>query len=177
MSDLFLLPQCITIDKTTFGAFDWQLWTTNRMWGPDRLSLTIPYKSQHICRILFTESAVLFCEVMALKQTYCRLLLFALLGYRSNAQTYGQGSQNPQNPGYPPSPQGQKPINNPEYPQQPQQPRKPQNPQKPLEPFHTCEVAENYKIPCGTNEISASECDTINCCFDGRMCYYGKSGK
>uniref|UniRef100_I3KC81 Zona pellucida sperm-binding protein 4 n=1 Tax=Oreochromis niloticus TaxID=8128 RepID=I3KC81_ORENI len=77
---------------------------------------------QHICRILFTESAVLFCEVM-----------------------------------------------------QPQQPRKPQNPQKPLEPFHTCEVAENYKIPCGTNEISASECDTINCCFDGRMCYYGKS--
>uniref|UniRef100_A0A668TA76 Zona pellucida sperm-binding protein 4 n=1 Tax=Oreochromis aureus TaxID=47969 RepID=A0A668TA76_OREAU len=112
---------------------------------------------------------------MALKHTCCRLLLFDLLGYRSNAQNYGQGSQNPQNPGYPPSPEGQKPINNPEYPQQPQQPKKPQNPQKPLEPFHTCEVAENYKIPCGTNEISASECDAINCCFDGRMCYYGKS--
>uniref|UniRef100_A0A3B4F8A9 Zona pellucida sperm-binding protein 4 n=1 Tax=Pundamilia nyererei TaxID=303518 RepID=A0A3B4F8A9_9CICH len=35
--------------------------------------------------------------------------------------------------------------------------------------FHTCEVAENYRIPCGTNEISASECDAINCCFDGLM--------
>uniref|UniRef100_A0A3B4F8Z7 P-type domain-containing protein n=1 Tax=Pundamilia nyererei TaxID=303518 RepID=A0A3B4F8Z7_9CICH len=75
-------------------------------------------------------------------------------------------SQNPQNPRYPPSPQGQKQINNPEY---PQQPKRPLNPQKPLESFHTCEVAENYRIPCGTNEISASECDAINCCFDGLM--------
>uniref|UniRef100_A0A3B4F5G9 P-type domain-containing protein n=1 Tax=Pundamilia nyererei TaxID=303518 RepID=A0A3B4F5G9_9CICH len=103
---------------------------------------------------------------MVLKLTCCRLLLFALLGYRSNAQNYGQGSQNPQNPRYPPSPQGQKQINNPEY---PQQPKRPLNPQKPLESFHTCEVAENYRIPCGTNEISASECDAINCCFDGLM--------
>uniref|UniRef100_A0A3B4F5F1 P-type domain-containing protein n=1 Tax=Pundamilia nyererei TaxID=303518 RepID=A0A3B4F5F1_9CICH len=70
------------------------------------------------------------------------------------------------NPRYPPSPQGQKQINNPEY---PQQPKRPLNPQKPLESFHTCEVAENYRIPCGTNEISASECDAINCCFDGLM--------
>uniref|UniRef100_A0A3B4F5L5 P-type domain-containing protein n=1 Tax=Pundamilia nyererei TaxID=303518 RepID=A0A3B4F5L5_9CICH len=70
---------------------------------------------------------------MVLKLTCCRLLLFALLGYRSN------------------------------------QPKRPLNPQKPLESFHTCEVAENYRIPCGTNEISASECDAINCCFDGLM--------
>lgn len=140
---------------------------TVQMWDPNRPSLTIPYKSQPICRIHFTESAVLLCDVMVLKLTCCRLLLFALLGYRSNAQNYGQGSQNPQNPRYPPSPQGQKQINNPEYPQQPQQPKRPLNPQKPLESFHTCEVAENYRIPCGTNEISASECDAINCCFDG----------
>uniref|UniRef100_A0AAX7V0V4 Zona pellucida sperm-binding protein 4 n=1 Tax=Astatotilapia calliptera TaxID=8154 RepID=A0AAX7V0V4_ASTCA len=116
-----------------------------------------------------SKFAVLLCDVMVLKLTCCRLLLFALLGYRSNAQNYGQGSQNPQNPRYPPSPQGQKQINNPEYPQQPQQPKRPLNPQKPLESFHTCEVAENYRIPCGTNEISASECDAINCCFDGLM--------
>ncbi|XP_058501446.1 zona pellucida sperm-binding protein 4-like [Solea solea] len=41
--------------------------------------------------------------------------------------------------------------------------------------FHSCDVAEQYKILCGAPAISAQECEAINCCFDGRTCYYGKS--
>uniref|UniRef100_A0A8D3E9Y7 Zona pellucida sperm-binding protein 4 n=1 Tax=Scophthalmus maximus TaxID=52904 RepID=A0A8D3E9Y7_SCOMX len=48
-------------------------------------------------------------------------------------------------------------------------------PQQPPDVFHTCEVSEVYKIQCGAPSISAEECNVINCCFDGRMCYYGKS--
>lgn len=68
-------------------------------------------------------------------------------------------------------------------PQQPQQTSKPQVPQTskqplvPTEVFHTCEVPDNYKVQCGAPGISSADCDAINCCYDGRMCYYGKSGK
>uniref|UniRef100_A0A671Y8J3 Zona pellucida sperm-binding protein 4 n=1 Tax=Sparus aurata TaxID=8175 RepID=A0A671Y8J3_SPAAU len=66
-------------------------------------------------------------------------------------------------------------------PQQPQQTSKPQVPQTskqplvPTEVFHTCEVPDNYKVQCGAPGISSADCDAINCCYDGRMCYYGKS--
>ncbi|KAA8590213.1 hypothetical protein FQN60_014147, partial [Etheostoma spectabile] len=71
----------------------------------------------------------------------------------------------------------------PQWPQEPQQPTKPQWPQepqepsipKPPEPFHSCEVAEQHKIRCGGTDITPSQCNAINCCFDGQMCYYGKS--
>ncbi|RVE71936.1 hypothetical protein OJAV_G00056940 [Oryzias javanicus] len=33
---------------------------------------------------------------------------------------------------------------------------------------------EHHKIPCGSSNITSSECDAINCCFDGYSCYYGK---
>ncbi|CAN9499219.1 unnamed protein product [Ophioblennius macclurei] len=74
-------------------------------------------------------------------------------------QTSSQGSS--QTPSKNPNPYGsQKPSNLP-VPQV-------------TETFHTCEVSENYKIQCGPAGISASECGAINCCFDGRTCYYGK---
>ncbi|XP_035520797.1 zona pellucida sperm-binding protein 4-like [Morone saxatilis] len=57
----------------------------------------------------------------------------------------------------------------------PQPPQQPQQSQQPKEVFNTCEVAEQYKITCGAPSISASDCEAINCCFDGRTCYYGKS--
>ncbi|XP_041853371.1 zona pellucida sperm-binding protein 4-like [Melanotaenia boesemani] len=71
----------------------------------------------------------------------------------------------------------------PQAPQDPQRPHDPQkttppNPQKPQIPtqtFHSCEVEAQAKIHCGAPTISASECEAINCCFDGKMCYYGKS--
>ncbi|XP_030587277.1 zona pellucida sperm-binding protein 4-like [Archocentrus centrarchus] len=124
---------------------------------------------------------------MAMKLTCCCLLALILLGCWADAQNYGQGSQNPpspkrpkpETPRYPPSPpqQPSKPQQpqQPQQPSKPQQPKQPQQPQNPLAPFHTCEVADNYKIRCGASTISASECDAINCCFDGHMCYYGKS--
>ncbi|KAM3870603.1 uncharacterized protein ACN63O_005731 [Diretmus argenteus] len=67
--------------------------------------------------------------------------------------------------------------------QQPKQPPQPQLPQRSqqttkgpaTEAFHSCEVDDVYKIQCGTPDISAAHCDSINCCFDGRMCYYGKA--
>ncbi|XP_067447209.1 zona pellucida sperm-binding protein 4-like [Thunnus thynnus] len=99
-------------------------------------------------------------------------------------------AQKPQQPvpqPYPlPAQKPQQPVPQP-YPlpaQKPQQPvpqpyplpaQKPQQPIVPSETFHTCEVEEHYKIQCGSHNIGASECEAINCCFDGRMCYYGKS--
>ncbi|XP_068578816.1 zona pellucida sperm-binding protein 4-like [Cebidichthys violaceus] len=60
----------------------------------------------------------------------------------------------------------------------PQKPwtQKPQGTQKhPTETFHTCEVPEQYKIQCGAPDTTALVCDSLNCCFDGRSCYYGKA--
>ncbi|XP_035858663.1 zona pellucida sperm-binding protein 4-like [Sander lucioperca] len=83
-------------------------------------------------------------------------------------------SQKPQQPLQPPFPQKpQQPLQPPQ--KHPQQLLQPNKPQQPTEAFHSCEVAEQYKIQCGAPDIDASQCNAINCCFDGRMCYYGKS--
>ncbi|XP_036811803.1 zona pellucida sperm-binding protein 4-like [Oncorhynchus mykiss] len=52
-------------------------------------------------------------------------------------------------------------------PQWPAQPR-PQTPQ-------TCDVEGNDKVQCGLPDITGAKCEAINCCFDGRMCFYGKA--
>uniref|UniRef100_A0A3Q3X0V3 Zona pellucida sperm-binding protein 4 n=1 Tax=Mola mola TaxID=94237 RepID=A0A3Q3X0V3_MOLML len=41
--------------------------------------------------------------------------------------------------------------------------------------FHTCEVEESQRVPCGSIDISAAACDAISCCFDGRNCYFAKA--
>lgn len=46
----------------------------------------------------------------------------------------------------------------------------------PAAPFDKCQVEEGEKIQCGTPDITAEQCENINCCFDGRQCYYGKAG-
>lgn len=46
----------------------------------------------------------------------------------------------------------------------------------PAAPFDKCQVEEGEKIRCGTLDITAEQCGSINCCFDGRKCYYGKAG-
>lgn len=57
-----------------------------------------------------------------------------------------------------------------------------QPPKQPLKvppspvPSDKCQVEENEKIQCGTSDITAEQCENINCCFDGRQCYYGKAG-
>ncbi|KAM8861514.1 zona pellucida sperm-binding protein 4-like [Synchiropus picturatus] len=83
----------------------------------------------------------------------------------------------PQQPQQPQLPQPQKPHQpqKPQQPQQPQTPHQPKQPQQPTEVFHSCEVEDSKKIQCGGPSISADECSAINCCFDGRMCYYGKA--
>lgn len=53
-----------------------------------------------------------------------------------------------------------------------QQPKVP----TPAAPFDKCQVEEGEKIQCGTGDITAEQCENINCCFDGRQCYYGKAG-
>uniref|UniRef100_A0A3P9JYB9 Zona pellucida sperm-binding protein 4 n=1 Tax=Oryzias latipes TaxID=8090 RepID=A0A3P9JYB9_ORYLA len=90
---------------------------------------------------------------------------------------YPSKHQNDQQPQYPQNPKQPQQPQNPKQPQQPQQPQYPsksQNPQTPPSTFHSCEVDEYYKIPCGSSNITASECDAINCCYDGHTCYYGK---
>lgn len=42
--------------------------------------------------------------------------------------------------------------------------------------FDKCQVEEDEKIQCGTQDITAEQCENINCCFVGRHCYYGKAG-
>ncbi|XP_047445015.1 zona pellucida sperm-binding protein 4-like [Mugil cephalus] len=42
-------------------------------------------------------------------------------------------------------------------------------------PFDKCQVEEDEKIRCGAPDITAEQCANINCCFDGRQCYYGKA--
>ncbi|XP_054452773.1 zona pellucida sperm-binding protein 4-like [Anoplopoma fimbria] len=46
---------------------------------------------------------------------------------------------------------------------------------QPAAPFDKCQVEQGYKIHCGTADINAEQCENINCCFDGRQCYYGKA--
>ncbi|MEQ2187758.1 hypothetical protein GOODEAATRI_007864 [Goodea atripinnis] len=42
-------------------------------------------------------------------------------------------------------------------------------------PFDKCDLEEAEKIHCGTPDITVDQCQGINCCFDGRQCYYGKA--
>ncbi|KAK1888450.1 Zona pellucida sperm-binding protein 4 [Dissostichus eleginoides] len=42
-------------------------------------------------------------------------------------------------------------------------------------PSESSNAAENVRIPCGGSDISAAGCEGINCCFEGRQCYYGKA--
>ncbi|XP_045907451.1 zona pellucida sperm-binding protein 4-like [Micropterus dolomieu] len=45
----------------------------------------------------------------------------------------------------------------------------------PAVPSDKCQVEEDEKIQCGTQDITAEQCENINCCFVGRHCYYGKA--
>uniref|UniRef100_A0A3B5KGX2 Zona pellucida sperm-binding protein 4 n=1 Tax=Takifugu rubripes TaxID=31033 RepID=A0A3B5KGX2_TAKRU len=110
-----------------------------------------------------------------------------------------QESQRPQPPTKPQGPQRPRPPTKPQEPQRPRPPTKQQEPQrprphpkpqetqkphphpKPQEPLVPtppdvlrCDVEANDRIPCGAPDITPLECDTINGCSDGRMCYYGK---
>lgn len=39
-----------------------------------------------------------------------------------------------------------------------------------------CQVEEFDRVPCGEMDITGAECEAINCCYDGRQCFYGLSG-
>uniref|UniRef100_H3C089 Zona pellucida sperm-binding protein 4 n=1 Tax=Tetraodon nigroviridis TaxID=99883 RepID=H3C089_TETNG len=87
--------------------------------------------------------------------------------------------QRPQPPQKPSDPQRPHPPPRPKDPQRPQPPQKPSDPQRPQPPqkpndYPSCDVESNDKIQCGPPGISAADCDSIHCCHDGRMCYYGK---
>lgn len=109
------------------------------------------------------------------------LLVMGLLGCLTEAQ-YFKKPQTPQQPNVPkiqppPPPPRQRPQTPPKKIVDPQPYPKPQEPKELTPVFHTCELEENCKIQCGAPGISSSDCEAINCCFDGRMCYYGKSGE
>uniref|UniRef100_A0A8C6PS85 Zona pellucida sperm-binding protein 4 n=1 Tax=Nothobranchius furzeri TaxID=105023 RepID=A0A8C6PS85_NOTFU len=95
----------------------------------------------------------------------------------SNPQ-YPQLPKNPQLP-----PQNPQPLQNPQLPQNPQIPSMPQYPQyaqNPQTPSYypqiqsSCDVPQNARIPCGVADISATDCEARDCCFDGQRCYFGK---
>ncbi|XP_077373079.1 zona pellucida sperm-binding protein 4-like [Festucalex cinctus] len=41
--------------------------------------------------------------------------------------------------------------------------------------LQNCDVSRYQRIPCGSRDISANECEAISCCHDGHSCYFGKS--
>ncbi|XP_041751883.1 zona pellucida sperm-binding protein 4 [Coregonus clupeaformis] len=42
-------------------------------------------------------------------------------------------------------------------------------------PIEKCQVKEEERITCGAPDLTLAKCEAINCCFDGRRCYYGKA--
>ncbi|XP_026099842.1 zona pellucida sperm-binding protein 4-like [Carassius auratus] len=50
--------------------------------------------------------------------------------------------------------------------------------QKPVvkaEPLDKCAVADSEQIQCGLPGISGAACEAINCCFNGKQCFYGRA--
>lgn len=57
-------------------------------------------------------------------------------------------------------------------------PRRPPQKQSVAEPMSTeCAVENVDRVSCGNPNIIEAECEAINCCFEGGLCYYGKAGK
>uniref|UniRef100_A0A8C6PSH0 Zona pellucida sperm-binding protein 4 n=1 Tax=Nothobranchius furzeri TaxID=105023 RepID=A0A8C6PSH0_NOTFU len=69
-------------------------------------------------------------------------------------------------------PQNPQPPQYPQLPKNPQIPAPPQYPQPPIP--SNCDVPQNARIPCGVADISATDCEARDCCFDGQRCYFGK---
>eukprot|EP00063_Salmo_salar_P072595 XP_014047430.1 PREDICTED: uncharacterized protein KIAA0754-like [Salmo salar] len=42
-------------------------------------------------------------------------------------------------------------------------------------PDQRCQVQVQDTVQCGTPDIAPSQCQTIDCCFNGQQCYYGKA--
>uniref|UniRef100_A0A673YXY4 Zona pellucida sperm-binding protein 4 n=1 Tax=Salmo trutta TaxID=8032 RepID=A0A673YXY4_SALTR len=61
----------------------------------------------------------------------------------------------------------------PQWPQQ--EPQWPQQPAVNTTPDQRCQVQVQDTVQCGTPDITPSQCQTINCCFNGQQCYYGKA--
>ncbi|XP_028835182.1 zona pellucida glycoprotein 2, like 2 [Denticeps clupeoides] len=38
-----------------------------------------------------------------------------------------------------------------------------------------CQVRESDRVPCGDSSATRANCESVNCCFDGRQCYYGSA--
>ncbi|XP_029380649.1 zona pellucida sperm-binding protein 4-like [Echeneis naucrates] len=67
------------------------------------------------------------------------------------------------------------PQQKPHYPLSPQPPQQQLIVPPPSLPSDKCLVEEHDKLQCGTSDITAEQCENINCCFDGHQCYYGKA--
>ncbi|XP_051917533.1 protein pygopus-like [Hippocampus zosterae] len=112
------------------------------------------------------------------------------------------GGQNPQNPGGQnpvknptgqnpvESPGGQNPVKIPDWGVQHGNPplnhfpdafvydhstKHTKNPEYPTTPFNRCDVYTTARVPCGRDDISAEACDALQCCYNGGMCYFGKT--
>ncbi|TWW76442.1 zona pellucida sperm-binding protein 4-like [Takifugu flavidus] len=93
---------------------------------------------------------------------------------RPQPPTKPQEPQRPHPPTKPQVPLRPHPHPKPQEPQKPHPHPKPQEPLVPTPPDLRCDVGINDRIPCGAPDITQFECEAINCCSEGRMCYYGK---
>ncbi|XP_051808358.1 zona pellucida sperm-binding protein 4-like [Acanthochromis polyacanthus] len=81
---------------------------------------------------------------------------------------YHTHKKSPQLPSYDQAPQS------PQIPKQQQPVTPPTKPQYPPPP-RDCAVDLSVRITCGLPTITATECEALNCCFDGNNCYFGKA--
>ncbi|XP_067313978.1 zona pellucida sperm-binding protein 4-like isoform X18 [Pseudorasbora parva] len=51
----------------------------------------------------------------------------------------------------------------------------PKQPVVQAEPLDKCAVADYEQIQCGPPGISGTECQAINCCFNGQQCFYARA--
>ncbi|XP_068595989.1 zona pellucida sperm-binding protein 4-like [Brachionichthys hirsutus] len=116
-----------------------------------------------------------------MKMIWTGLLAVFMLFCLADAQYYQSTLQ--RNPV--PPPVSRYPIQSPPIYQPPKTQNPLRSPQLPLPPrlshpalekdrSPTCQVAGQDKVECGSPLITASDCQAIKCCFDGKICYFGK---
>ncbi|XP_017160652.1 zona pellucida sperm-binding protein 1-like [Poecilia reticulata] len=151
-------------------------------------------------RSLILSNLITLSNLKTLTLSNLRTLTFSNLRTLSNLRTPCNNPQQPQNPQqrqlqnplqlpydasqpqYPSYPKPQMPTKN-QYPQ-PQTPVKPQYPEIPQDSVipstKGCDVPPASRVPCGAPDITATECEARDCCFQqslafqGQSCYFGK---
>ncbi|XP_054631683.1 uncharacterized protein LOC129181055 [Dunckerocampus dactyliophorus] len=129
---------------------------------PDRLK-TVKQAPSWSCEVM--KSARNQCGAPGISRTYCEALNCC---YDGGQCYYGNmGQQQTNDPVLHKDParydQSQKTYDK-------QTPKKPHTPSS-----RSCDVSTTLRVPCGAPDITGTDCDALNCCYDGGQCYFGNT--